>query len=280
MSEPADVMNNPEYINIDLIFSGLIGKESIYVDLENPEDQSMLTDPILFFRHHKEKCVVLDEVQRMPELFPVLRSMVDSHKVNSRFILLGSASPDLIRDFSESLAGRIVYEELAPFSLEEVIHLQNVYYHWFNGGFPDAFLAPGDQIRKKWLSGFIQTYIERDLPLLGLKINHTIIRRLWTMLAHIHGNVLNMNNLSRSLEVSSTSIKKYISFLEEAFLIKQLYPFHANVKKRLVKSPKIYIRDTGILHHILMCPIINHSHQIRSSDRPGKDTLLNRSAIN
>ena len=233
---------------------GKIGKESIYVDLENPEDQSMLTDPILFFRHNQTKCVVLDEVQRMPGLFPVLRSMVDSHRVNARFILLGSASPDLIRDSSESLAGRIVYEELAPFSLEEVIQLQKVNYHWFNGGFPDAFLAPSDQVRKKWLSGFIQTYIERDLPLLGLNINRTIIRKLWTMLAHIHGNVLNMNMLSRSLEVSSTSIKKYISFLEEAFLIKQLYPFHANVKKRLVKSPKVYIRDTGILHHILNVP--------------------------
>jgi uncharacterized protein len=231
-----------------------IGKESVYVDLENPADQSMLTDPILFFTHNQEKCVVLDEVQRMPELFPVLRSMVDRHKVNSRFILLGSASPDLIRDSSESLAGRIVYEELSPFSLEEVIHLQNVNYHWFNGGFPDAFLAPTDQIRKKWLSAFIQTYIERDLPMLGLNINRTIIRRLWTMLAHIHGNVLNMKNLSRSLEVSSTSIKKYISFLEEAFLIKQLYPFHVNVKKRLVKSPKIYIRDSGILHHLLNVP--------------------------
>jgi predicted AAA+ superfamily ATPase len=231
-----------------------LGKESIYVDLENPEDQSMLTDPILFFKNNQEKCVVLDEVQRMPELFPVLRSMVDNHRVNARFILLGSASPDLIRDSSESLAGRIVYEELAPFSLEEIINLQNVYFHWFHGGFPDAFLAPSDPVRKKWLSGFIQTYIERDLPLLGMNINRSIIRKLWTMLAHNHGNILNMNNLSRSLEVSSTSIKKYIFFLEEAFLVKQLYPFHANVKKRLVKSPKIYIRDNGILHHILNVP--------------------------
>lgn len=168
--------------------------------------------------------------------FPILRSMVDRNRVNSRFIILGSASPGLIRDSSESLAGRIVYEELTPFTLEEVMERKDVYYHWFNGGFPDAFLAPGDPVRKKWFSGFVQTYIERDLPLLGLNINRTMIRRLWTMLAHMHGNLVDMSNLSRSLEVSSTSIKKYISFLEEAFLVRQLYPYCANVKKRVVKS--------------------------------------------
>lgn len=229
-------------------------KESLYVDIENPQDQARLSDPVLFFEQNQERCIVLDEIQRMPELFPVLRSMVDLNRVNARFVILGSASPDLIRDSSESLAGRIVYEELTPFRLEEVMDRNDVYYHWFNGGFPDAFLAPGDPIRKKWLSSFIQTYVERDLPLLGLNINRSMILRLWTMLAHIHGNVLNMNNLSRSLEISSTSIKKYISFLKEAFLVRQLHPFHANVKKRVVKSPKVYIRDSGILHHLLNIP--------------------------
>jgi len=180
--------------------------------------------------------------------------MVDRHRVNSRFILFGSASPKLIGDSLESLAGRNVYEELTPFSLQEVIGIKDIYFHWLNGGFPDAFKAPSGRIRKKWLTSFIQTYIERDLPMLGLNINRILIRRLWTMLAHIHGNNLNMNNLSRSLEVSSTSIKKYISFLEEAFLIRQLYPFHTNLKKRLVKSPKVYIRDSGILLHLLNIP--------------------------
>lgn len=229
-------------------------KESIYVDLENPADQAMLSDPILFFNQNQEKCVVLDEVQRMPELFPILRSMVDQYRTNSRFIILGSASPELIRDSSESLAGRIMYEELAPFSLPEVNHIKDIFFHWFNGGFPDAFMAPTASLRRKWLAAFIQSYTERDLPMLGLDINRSLIRRLWTMLAHLHGNILNMNNLSRSLEVSSTSIKKYISFLEEAFLVRQLYPYHANVKKRLVKSPKVYIRDSGILHHLLNIP--------------------------
>ncbi|MFH0758986.1 MAG: ATP-binding protein [Bacteroidota bacterium] len=230
------------------------GKDSVYVDLENPKDLAMLSDPVLFFEQNQERCVVLDEIQRKPELFPILRSMVDLNRTSARFIILGSASPDLIRDSSESLAGRIVYEELTPFNLEEVIHMKDIFFHWFNGGFPDSFLAPGDSVRKKWLSGFVQTYIERDLPLLGLNIDRTIIRRLWTMLAHLHGNVLNMNNLSRSLEVSSTSIKKYIAFLEEAFLVRQLQPFHVNIKKRIVKSPKVYIRDSGILHHLLHIP--------------------------
>jgi predicted AAA+ superfamily ATPase len=232
-----------------------INKESIYLDIENPEDHTKLTDPVLFFKRNQDKCVVLDEIQRMPQLFPVLRSMIDMNRVNARFIVLGSASPDLIRDSSESLAGRIAYEELTPFNITEIADQNDIYYHWFNGGFPDAFLAPNDSVRKKWFSNFIMTYIERDLPILGLNISRDIIRKLWTMIAHIHGNVLNMNNLGRSLEVTSTTIKKYLAFLEDAFLIRQLYPYAANVKKRLVKSPKIYIRDSGILHHLLNIPV-------------------------
>lgn len=231
-----------------------LNKESVYLDLENPEDQAKLNDPVLFFQRNIEKCVILDEIQRMPELFPILRSMVDLNRIPGRFIILGSASPDLIRDSSESLAGRIAYEELTAFNLTEIKEVRDVYHHWFTGGFPDAFLAPNNSLKKKWLSNFIQTYVERDLPMLGLNINRNIIRKLWTMIAHIHGNVLNMNNLGKSLEISSTSIKKYLSFLEDAFLIRQLYPYSVNVKKRLVKSPKVYIRDSGILHHLLNIP--------------------------
>lgn len=231
-----------------------LNKESVYLDLENPEDQAKLNDPVLFFQRNIEKCIILDEIQRMPELFPILRSMVDLNRIPGRFIILGSASPDLIRDSSESLAGRIAYEELTAFNLTEIKEVRDVYHHWFTGGFPDAFLAPNDSLKKKWLSNFIQTYVERDLPMLGLNINRNVIRKLWTMIAHIHGNVLNMNNLGKSLEISSTSIKKYLSFLEDAFLIRQLYPYSVNVKKRLVKSPKVYIRDSGILHHLLNIP--------------------------
>ncbi len=243
-------------------------KESVYLDIENPEDFAKLADPVLFFERNRDRCVVLDEIQRMPQLFPILRSMIDKHRVNARFIILGSASPDLIRDSSESLAGRIAYEELTPFNITEIADRKDIYYHWFTGGFPDAFLAPGGSIRKKWFSNFVMTYIERDLPMLGLNISRDIIRKLWTMIAHVHGNVLNMNSLGRSLEVSSTTIKKYLSFFEEAFLIRQLFPYAANVKKRLTKSPKIYIRDSGILHHLLNIhefeslesnPVLGHS---------------------
>jgi len=229
-------------------------KESVYLDIENPEDLAKLTDPVLFFKRNQDRCVVLDEIQRMPQLFPVLRSMTDMNRVNARFIILGSASPDLIRDSSESLAGRIAYEELTPFNITEIAEKKDIYYHWFSGGFPGAFLAPNDSVKKKWFLNFITTYIERDLPMLGLNISRDIIRKLWIMIAHIHGNVLNMNSLGKSLEVTSTTIKKYLSFLEDAFLIRQLYPYSANVKKRLVKSPKVYIRDSGILHHLLNIP--------------------------
>ena len=229
-------------------------KDSIYIDIENPEDQAKLSDPVLFFERNQDKCIVLDEIQRMPDLFPILRSMIDKNRVNARFIVLGSASPALIRDSSESLAGRIAYEELSPFNITEIAHRKDINFHWFTGGFPNALLAPSDSIRKKWISNFILTYIERDLPMLGLNIPRDIIRKLWTMIAHIHGNVLNMNSLGRSLEMTSTTIKKYLTFLEEAFLIRQLYPYTANVKKRLVKSPKVYIRDTGILHQLLNIP--------------------------
>lgn len=228
-----------------------LDKEVLYLDLENPEDQSKLTNPVLFFDRHKDKCVILDEIQRMSELYPVLRSMIDQNRVPARFILLGSASPELIRDASETLAGRIAYEELTPFNLTEVQEQQSMYVHWFGGGFPDALLSKSLKIQRVWLRNFIQTYVERDLPMLGLDIDRMVIQKLWTMSAHFHGNVLNMSNLAKSLELSSTTIKKYLSFLEQAFLIRQLQPYSINIKKRLVKSPKLYLRDSGVLHYLL-----------------------------
>lgn len=233
------------------IISKELKKEVLYLDLENPADLSKLSDPVLFFTNNEDKCIILDEIQRMPKLFPVLRSMIDQNRIAGRFLILGSASPDLIRDSSESLAGRIAYEELCPFNLKEVNGVKNVEEHWIAGGYPDAMLAPNAKIRKVWLQNFIQTYVERDLPLLGLNIDRTIIKKLWTMVAHINGNVLNMSNLSKSLELTSTTIKKYLSFLEQAFLIRQLQPYSVNIKKRLVKSPKVYVRDSGILHHLI-----------------------------
>jgi len=230
-----------------------MGRDAVYLDLENPEDTAKLTDPVLFFKANVDRCVVLDEIQRMPQLFPVLRSMVDMQRQPARFLLLGSATPDLIRDSSESLAGRIIYKELTPFNLTEVANgiLEDMQRHWFRGGFPDAYLAPSDRMSVRWQTGFIQTYIERDLPMLGLDIDRNVIRKLWTMVAHIHGNVLNMSNLGRSLGITSVTVKKYLAFLEGAFLIRQLQPWSVNLGKRLVKAPKIYVRDAGALHRLL-----------------------------
>ena len=248
--------------------SDKVGKESVYIDLENPRDIAKLSDPNLFFELNEDKCVILDEIQRQPELFVILRSMVDRNRIPGRFLILGSASPELIRDSSESLAGRIAYEELAPFNLMEIISTGDLIHHWISGGFPNAYLAPNKRLQKKWLQNFIKTYIERDLPMLGLKIDTTIIRKLWTMTAHLQGNLLNLEALGKSLALTAPTIKRYLSFLEEAFLIRQLHPFSINIKKRLVKSPKIYVRDSGILHHLLGIddfesltsnPIIGHS---------------------
>ena len=249
----------------------VIEKKTIYIDLENPDDISKLSEPSLYLRDNTDSCIIIDEVQRMPGLFPVLRSLIDEYRVPARFILTGSASPNLIRDSSESLAGRIAYKELTPFNYLEVINHRNFKLHWFRGGYPLSFLAPSDRITKRWLSNFIQSYIERDLPLLGLQISPTLLRNLWVMLAHIHGSVLNMELLSKSLEVSGPTIKKYIHFMSDAYLIRILSPFHMNIKKRIVKSPKIYIRDTGILHQLLGISAANllEGHPMRGNSWEG-----------
>lgn len=228
----------------------LINKEVIYIDLENPRDIARLSDPNLFFEANKEKCIILDEIQVMPELFSVLRPMVDMNRVPERFILLGSASPELIRASSQSLAGRIAYIELTGINLTEISDSETNQL-WLRGGFPDAYLAKDNEIWIQWVDNFIRTYIERDLPMLGLNISARTLRNLWTMIAGINANVLNYSNISRSLELTSTTIKKYLDFLENAFLIRQLQPYFMNIKKRIIKSPKLYVRDTGILHNLL-----------------------------
>ncbi len=228
----------------------LISNESIYIDLENPRDLTRLSDVNIFFETNSDKCVIIDEIQLMPELFSILRSMVDLNRIPARFIILGSASPSLIRQSSQSLAGRIAYIELTGFNLTE-LQKGSLSKHWLRGGFPDAFLAPDIRIWKQWLDSFIKTYIERDLPMLGLNISVRTLRNLWLMVAHSQGSVVNYSNIGKSLELSSTTIKKYLDFLENAFLIRQLQPFHLNLKKRLIKAPKLFIRDTGILHNLL-----------------------------
>ncbi len=228
-----------------------IEKRSIYLDLESPEDYNKLIDAELFLKAYESHTVIIDEVQRKPELFPILRSLIDRNRVPGRYILLGSASPDLIRDSSESLAGRIVYLELNPFDIVELKGKNAIEQIWLKGGFPNAVLEEEEGISKQWMQSFIKTYIERDLPLLGLKAPVQSTEKLWFMLAHINGNLLNYSQLSGSLGVSSNTVKSYIQFFEKSYLVRTLSPFFLNTKKRLVKSPKLYFTDTGILHHLL-----------------------------
>lgn len=226
-------------------------KNSLYLDLENPDDRVKLQNPSLFLDPLADQTVILDEVQKMPDLFPVLRGIIDRKRQAGRFILLGSASPDLIRDSSESLAGRISYYELLPLSFEEVRHGHDFRTHWFRGGFPESLLAPDDELSRIWRQNFIRTYLERDLPLLGLSADPVLIGKLWRMLAHLSGNLLNMETLSGSLGIHGATVRRYLDFMESAYLVRRLPPFSANLKKRLVKTPKIYLRDTGILHQLL-----------------------------
>lgn len=227
-----------------------IDREIIYIDLENPRHEVKLSDPVLFFENNEDKCVVLDEIQRRRDLFPILRAMIDQNRKPARFILLGSASPELIRDSSESLAGRIFYKELCPFHLLELPE-NSERKLLIRGGYPNSFLSVSDQKSEWWREGFIKTYVEKDLPLLGLPLSPGESTRLLRMIAHLHGHVLNYSTLSRSLGVSSPSVKKYILFLEHAFLIHLLEPYSGNTSKRIVKAPKIFLRDSGMLNYVL-----------------------------
>lgn len=226
-------------------------EECIYLDLERASDLNKLTDAELFFSQNHEKLIIIDEIQLKEDLYPLLRSLVDETRKPGQFILLGSASPDLIRDSSETLAGRIAYLRLFPFALEELPSNISPTDLWINGGFPDALLAPTPDLTWQWTENFIHTYLNRDLLQLGLNAPGRTIRNLWSMLAHSSGQILNASTLANSLGLSSPTINKYIDFLEGAFLIYSLQAFAPNMKKRIVKRPKIYLTDTGILHHLI-----------------------------
>jgi len=228
-----------------------IEKEVIYLDLESAGDYKKLEHPELYFAQHTDKCIIIDEVQHRSELFPVLRSVIDRNRQPGRFIILGSASPGMLRQSSESLAGRISYLQLQPFNFLEVRDYIKIYDHWFIGGFPLASLNKNKSMANLWIDDFINSYIHRDLPSLGLTSNPVLIRRLWTMLAHLNGQILNYSDIGRSLQLSSPTIKTYIDFFENSFLVRRLEPYFINIKKRIVKSPRIYLTDTGILHHLL-----------------------------
>lgn len=229
-------------------------KGSLYLDLENPDDLSKLEQPTLFFDQYKERLICLDEIQRTPEIFPILRSIIDKSGKNGQFLILGSASPDLLKQSSETLAGRIIYQELTPFLIPETNEtgyekLFNNY--WSRGGFPRSYLSSDDEISYIWRKSFIKTFLERDIANLGIYYPPVTMERLWQMLAHIQGQVINMSQIGNSLGVSHTMVRKYLEILQQTFMIRILKPFSGNLKKRLIKSPKIYIRDTGILHALL-----------------------------
>ncbi len=231
-------------------FAKTLKKETYYLDLERPSDFQKLQEAELYFEQNQEKCIILDEVQIRPELFPIIRSMVDNHRVPLRFIILGSATPDIIRDSSESLAGRIGYIELKPFSLLELDKV-SLTDHFFYGGFPGSILSKSKKQSIRWMDDFIKTYIERDLPLLGLSANPSVTRRLWEMLSWQSASLLNASAIGNSLGLTNHTINKYIDFLEGTFMVNKLTPFSYNAKKRIVKSPKVYISDSGLLHRLM-----------------------------
>lgn len=226
-----------------------IHRTSTYLDLENPEDLARLADSMLTLKGLKG-IVVIDEIQRLPDLFPILRVLVDRPKSSTRFLVLGSASPDLLRQGSETLAGRIFYHELGGFSLNEV-GVKNYPRLWLRGGFPRSYLASSDIASEEWRRGFIRTFLERDLPQLGITIHSTTMHRFWSMLAHYHGQVWNASELGRSFGVADTTVRSYLDLLSSALVVRQILPWHENISKRQVKSPKVYIADSGLLHTLL-----------------------------
>ena len=223
-------------------------KDTHFFDLENPLDVARLENPMLALKNVSQKLIVIDEIQRRPELFPVLRVLVDRENKEQQILILGSASRDLIRQSSETLAGRIGYIELFPFSLLEVKETKQL---WLRGGFPRSYLASSDADSYLWRQNYITTFLERDIPSLGFNVSPQQMRRFWLMLAHYHGQIFNASELGKSLGVSDHTVRKYLDILAGTFMIRVLSSWFANLKKRQIKSPKIYFRDSGILHALL-----------------------------
>ena len=220
-----------------------------HLDLESPRDLARLDDPLLALEE-LQGLVVLDEIQRRPELFPVLRVLADRPGVPARFLVLGSASPNLIRQGSESLAGRIAFHELGGFCLDEISAADHQHL-WLRGRFPRSFLALSDEDSEEWRRDFVRTFLERDLNQLGSTIPSQTLRRFWTMLAHYHGQTWNASELSRAFGVAHTTVRRYLDLLTGAFIVRQLPAWYENLRKRQVKAPKIYLTDSGLLHTML-----------------------------
>ena len=229
-------------------------EDAVYLDLESPADRARLTDPELYLADYEDRLVILDEVHRLPGLFRSLRGLIDRGRRKGRrvgrFLLLGSASMDLLRQSGETLAGRIAYLELGPFDALEV-GASDLDTLWVRGGFPDSYLASDDDRSLAWRENFIRTYLERDVPQFGPRIPAETLRRFWVMLAHNQGGILNAAALARGLGVDNKTVSRYLDLMVDLLLVRRLTPWRRNVGKRLVKSPKVYVRDSGIVHALL-----------------------------
>ncbi|MGH8766471.1 MAG: ATP-binding protein [Burkholderiales bacterium] len=229
-------------------------RPAVYLDLESEADRAKLSEPELYLAQHEDKLVILDEIQRTPQLFRSLRGLIDAGRRRGRgkgrFLVLGSASMDLLKQSSESLAGRIRYLELAPLDAGEVGR-KSLDALWLRGGFPQSLLAASDAASLRWRTDFLRTYLERDIPQLGPRIPAETLRRLWTMLAHQQGGLLNGAALARALAVDGKTVASYLDLFVDLLLVRRLPPWHGNIRKRLVKSPKVYVRDSGLAHALL-----------------------------
>ncbi len=225
--------------------------DSVILDLQDRMDLNKLNEPELFFDRYRSKVICLDEIQRLPDFFAVLRSEIDRDRRPGRFLILGSASRDFLRQTTESLAGRIAYLDLTPFLVREISGIRSWQDLWLRGGFPESLLASDDQESFDWRRDFIRTFLERDIPSFGFEIPTSTMERLWRLLAHSHGQTINFSKLAGAADLSVPTLKKYLMILEQTAMVRLLQPFEMNLKKRLVKSPKVYLRDTGILHSLL-----------------------------
>jgi uncharacterized protein len=252
---PAVVLTGPRQVGkTTLALQIATDRPATYLDLESPADRARLSQPELYLEDHADELLVLDEVQRLPDLFEILRGVIDrgrrEGKRNGRFLLLGSASLELLAQSGETLAGRIAYAELTPFDVTEV-NGGNLDRLWVRGGFPESFLADSEDASLRWRRDFIRTYLERDIPQLGPRIPAETLRRLWTMLAHGQGGLLNAANIARGLGVSGATVGNYLDLMVDLLLVRRLPPRLANVGKRQVRSSKVYVRDSGLLHSLL-----------------------------
>lgn len=247
------------------------GRENtLYLDLELPSDTAKLSNAEDFLRVHRGELICLDEVQRAPGIFEILRALTDETGQPGQFLILGSASPNLLRQSSETLAGRIGYIELTPLTEPEIgpEHADRL---WLRGGFPRSFLAPSDRMSGAWLESFIQTFLERDIPQLGILVPSVTLRQFWQMCAHLHGDLWNHEKVASALGVTGKTVRHYLDILEQAFMLRRLPSFQANVKKRIVKRPRVYLRDSGVLHRLLRVSSLDElaGHPVRGASWEG-----------